>query len=43
MPETDTMQLPAMLLQPMVENAIKFGLYDTTEEITICYRSEKRA
>jgi len=34
-PETDTMQLPAMLLQPLVENAIKFGLYDTTEAITI--------
>lgn len=27
--------LPAMLLQPLVENAIKFGLYDTTESITI--------
>jgi len=34
-PETDSMQLPAMLLQPLVENAIKFGLYDTTEAITI--------
>ena len=28
-------QLPVMLLQPVVENAIKFGLYDTTEPITI--------
>lgn len=27
--------LPAMLLQPIVENAIKFGLYDTTGEVTI--------
>nr|MBA4168671.1 histidine kinase [Chitinophagaceae bacterium] len=27
--------LPPMLLQPIVENAIKFGLYDTTEAITI--------
>ena len=27
--------LPAMLLQPIVENAIKFGLYDTIEDITI--------
>ena len=24
-----------MLLQPVVENAIKFGLYDTTDDITI--------
>ena len=28
-------QLPAMLLQPIVENAIKFGLYDTLDPITI--------
>lgn len=27
--------LPAMLLQPIVENAIKFGLYDTTGVVTI--------
>jgi len=25
-----------MLLQPIVENAIKFGLYDTIEAVTIC-------
>lgn len=30
-----TMKLPSLLLQPIVENAIKFGLYDTTGEITI--------
>jgi len=29
------MKLPAMLLQPLVENAIKFGLYDTIGEVTI--------
>jgi signal transduction histidine kinase len=29
------MLLPALLLQPLVENAIKFGLYDTIGEITI--------
>ncbi len=29
------LQLPSMLLQPLVENAIKFGLYDTTEAVTI--------
>jgi LytS/YehU family sensor histidine kinase len=28
-----------MLLQPIVENAIKFGLYDTTEAVTISIRT----
>jgi len=28
-------RIPHMLLQPVVENAIKFGLYDTTEPVTI--------
>ena len=28
-----------MLLQPIVENAIKFGLYDTTEDVTIIIRA----
>ena len=31
----DTMLIPPMLLQPLVENAIKFGLYDTIGEVTI--------
>lgn len=30
-----SLQLPPMLLQPVVENAIKFGLYDTTGSITV--------
>jgi LytS/YehU family sensor histidine kinase len=30
-----TLKLPPMLLQPVVENAIKYGLYDTTDAITI--------
>ena len=33
--ESARMQLPHMLLQPLVENAIRFGLYDTTGEVTI--------
>jgi two-component system, LytTR family, sensor kinase len=36
---TEALQLPALLLQPIVENAIKFGLYDTFEEITITISS----
>lgn len=33
--EAGKLQLPPMLLQPVVENAIKFGLYDTTGSITV--------
>ena len=29
------LMMPSLLLQPLVENAIKFGLYDTIGEITI--------
>jgi two-component system, LytTR family, sensor kinase len=32
-------KMPALLLQPVVENAIKFGLYDTTGDIVITIRS----
>lgn len=32
--------LPSLLLQPIVENAIKFGLYDTTEKVTVSIRGE---
>ena len=31
----EILRLPAMLLQPIVENAIKFGLYDTIGEVAI--------
>lgn len=35
------LKLPAMLLQPIVENAIKFGLYDTTGEVVIKVNAKK--
>ena len=33
--KTESLKLPALLLQPIVENAIKFGLYDTTGDTEI--------
>ncbi|MFT3932964.1 MAG: histidine kinase [Chitinophagaceae bacterium] len=33
------MKIPAMLLQPLVENAIKFGLYDTTGDTVVSINS----
>ena len=35
----DHLMLPGLLLQPIIENAIKFGLYDTTEQVTITLHS----
>jgi two-component system, LytTR family, sensor kinase len=35
MDEVLPLRLPSLLLQPIVENAIKFGLYDTTGEVLI--------
>ena len=40
--ESGKMKLPALLLQPIVENAIKFGLYDTTGETVIRLQTQKR-
>lgn len=39
---TDNMKLPAMLLQPVVENAIKYGLYDTIGDIEITIVAEAK-
>lgn len=36
------LMLPSLLLQPLVENAIKFGLYDTIGEITIRVAAHKQ-
>ncbi|MDF2433436.1 MAG: two-component system, LytTR family, sensor kinase [Mucilaginibacter sp.] len=38
--KSDTAILPSMLLQPIVENAIKFGLYDTTGDVVVSIRAE---
>lgn len=34
-PDLMHMKIPSLLLQPIVENAIKFGLYDTIDEVEI--------
>ncbi|GAB5539428.1 MAG: hypothetical protein Salg2KO_15310 [Salibacteraceae bacterium] len=36
------MKIPPLLLQPIMENAIKFGLYGTTDEVTIKLGVESR-
>ncbi len=33
------LKLPALILQPLVENAIKFGLYDTLDDVTILIKA----
>jgi sensor histidine kinase YesM len=40
--EDDVLQkkIPSLLLQPIVENAIKFGLYDTTGEVLITIQTK---
>jgi hypothetical protein len=39
--EANGLKLPALILQPIVENAIKFGLYDTTGEVNILITAAK--
>ncbi len=33
--DCESLKMPVLLLQPLVENAIKFGLYDVTEDVEI--------
>ncbi|MFI5186504.1 MAG: sensor histidine kinase, partial [Chitinophagales bacterium] len=37
--ESLSWKIPSLLLQPLMENAIKFGLYGTTGEVTIALRA----
>lgn len=39
--EVKLLKLPSLLLQPVVENAIKFGLYDTTGDVLITLEARK--
>jgi len=38
-----SLKLPALLLQPVVENAIKFGLYDTYGEVLITMKATQES
>jgi len=38
-PKTEAMELPALLLQPLVENAVKFGLYGLVGEVSISLKA----
>lgn len=38
--ETSTAKIPPLLLQPIVENAIKFGLYGTIDKITVSIKAQ---
>ncbi len=42
-PEASECQLPTLLLQPIIENAIKFGLYNTLQPIEIKLQAVKNS
>jgi LytS/YehU family sensor histidine kinase len=40
-PEVESLKIPPLLVQPLVENAIKYGLYGILGEVTIRIRCKK--
>jgi two-component system LytT family sensor kinase len=40
-PDCLELQLPALLLQPIMENAIKYGLYDMTDNVVIALEARR--
>jgi two-component system, LytTR family, sensor kinase len=36
---SESLRLPSLLLQPLIENSIKYGLYDTLEKVTITIKT----
>lgn len=42
-PETLQVKIPSMLLQPLLENAIKHGVYESTEVVHIDFKADRNA
>ena len=40
--ECDNLKIPALILQPIIENAIKYGLYGNIDEVTIEITAERQ-
>lgn len=38
-PEVLSCRMPPLMLQPLMENAIKYGIYGTTEQVTIYFKA----